>query len=35
MTKKPRILVVDDEVAMRESLRDWLMEDGYDFLLKG
>ncbi|MDY7033349.1 MAG: sigma-54 dependent transcriptional regulator [Thermodesulfobacteriota bacterium] len=30
MTKKPRILVVDDEVAMRESLRDWLMEDGYD-----
>jgi DNA-binding NtrC family response regulator len=30
MTKKPRILVVDDEAAMRESLRDWLMEDGYE-----
>jgi len=29
MTKNPRILVVDDEPAMRESLRDWLMEDGY------
>jgi DNA-binding NtrC family response regulator len=30
MTKKFRILVVDDEAAMRESLRDWLMEDGYE-----
>ncbi|MBW2615927.1 MAG: sigma-54-dependent Fis family transcriptional regulator [Deltaproteobacteria bacterium] len=30
MTKKPRILVVDDEPAMRESLKDWLMEDGYE-----
>ncbi len=30
MTKKPRILVVDDEAAMRESLKDWLMEDGYE-----
>ena len=30
MTKKPRILVVDDEVAMRESLNDWLLEDGYE-----
>jgi len=30
MSKKPRILVVDDEAAMRESLKDWLMEDGYD-----
>ena len=29
MTKTPQILVVDDEIAMRESLRDWLMEDGY------
>jgi len=29
MSKKPRILVVDDEAAMRESLKDWLMEDGY------
>jgi len=30
MAKKPRILVVDDEAAMRESLKDWLMEDGYE-----
>ena len=30
MTKKPRILVVDDEAAVRVSLRDWLMEDGYE-----
>lgn len=30
MTKKPRILVIDDEPAMRESLYDWLMEDGYE-----
>jgi len=30
MTKKARILVVDDEAAMREALKDWLMEDGYD-----
>ena len=30
MTKKPRILVVDDEAAMRESLNDWLLEDGYE-----
>lgn len=30
MNKKPRILVVDDEPAMRESLKDWLMEDGYE-----
>jgi DNA-binding NtrC family response regulator len=30
MTKKSRILVVDDEAAMRESLKDWLTEDGYD-----
>jgi len=29
MTKKARILVVDDEAAMREALKDWLMEDGY------
>ena len=29
MTKKPSILVVDDEAAMRESLRDWLMEEDY------
>ena len=30
MSKMPRILVVDDEEAMRESLNDWLKEDGYD-----
>lgn len=30
MTKKPRILVIDDEAVMRESLKDWLMEDGYE-----
>ncbi|MBW1786535.1 MAG: sigma-54-dependent Fis family transcriptional regulator [Deltaproteobacteria bacterium] len=29
MTKKPCILVVDDEAAMRESLKDWLIEDDY------
>ena len=30
MRKKPRILVVDDEWAMQEALRDWLKEDGYE-----
>ena len=30
MTKKARILVVDDEAPMRESLKDWLMEEGYE-----
>lgn len=30
MTKKIRILVVDDEAPMRESLKDWLMEEGYE-----
>jgi DNA-binding NtrC family response regulator len=30
MINKPRILVVDDESAMRESLKDWLMEDDYE-----
>ena len=30
MAKKPRILVVDDEAAMRGALKDWLMEDGYE-----
>jgi len=29
MSKMPRILVVDDEPSMRESLNDWLKEDGY------
>ena len=30
MTKNARILVVDDEAPMRESLKDWLMEEGYE-----
>ncbi len=30
MTKKARILVVDDEAPMREALSDWLKEDGYE-----
>ncbi len=30
MIKKPRILVIDDEAVMRESLKDWLMEDDYE-----
>ncbi len=30
MTKKARILIVDDEAAMREALKDWLLEDGYE-----
>jgi DNA-binding NtrC family response regulator len=29
MVAKPRILVVDDEPVVRESLRDWFTEDGY------
>ena len=35
MTRKPNILVVDDEKAMREALKDWLMEDGYEVGLAG
>ena len=30
MTKRARILVIDDEAPMRESLKDWLMEEGYE-----
>jgi DNA-binding NtrC family response regulator len=30
MSKKPSILVVDDESLMREALNDWLREDGYE-----
>ena len=30
MTKKIRILVVDDEPAVRDALGDWLREDGYE-----
>ena len=29
MADKPRILVVDDEDVVRESLREWFIEDGY------
>ena len=28
--KKKKILLVEDEAVVRESLRDWLVEDGYD-----
>ncbi len=30
MGVKAKILVVDDEYAVREALRDWLKEEGYD-----
>ena len=33
MKKMPSILVVDDEASIRESLKDWLMEDGYSVAL--
>jgi DNA-binding response OmpR family regulator len=29
-TKKKKILLVEDEAVLRESVRDWLTEDGYD-----
>ena len=28
--KKQKVLLVEDEAIVRESLRDWLIEDGYD-----
>jgi DNA-binding NtrC family response regulator len=28
--KKQKVLLVEDEKIVRESLRDWLIEDGYD-----
>ena len=28
-----RILVVDDEAVVRESLRDWLVDSGYDVVI--
>jgi CheY-like chemotaxis protein len=28
--KKKRVLLVEDEAVLRESVRDWLTEDGYD-----
>ncbi len=30
MTKKIRIMVVDDEPSVRDSIADWLREDGYE-----
>jgi DNA-binding NtrC family response regulator len=30
MSEKVRVLVVDDDKAMRNALCDWLMEDGYE-----
>jgi two-component system response regulator AtoC len=32
MQKKAKVLVVDDEAIMRESLRDWLTDAGHDVL---
>lgn len=29
-TKKRKILLVEDEAVVRESVRDWLVEDGYE-----
>jgi len=29
-SKKRKILLVEDETVLREALRDWLTEDGYD-----
>jgi len=28
--KKGKLLIVEDEAVVRESVRDWLVEDGYD-----
>lgn len=28
--KKRKVLIVEDEAVVRESVRDWLVEDGYD-----
>ncbi len=33
VAEKPCILVVDDEAAMRESIKDWLMEEGHEVAL--
>jgi DNA-binding NtrC family response regulator len=30
MVKKGKILLVEDEAVVRESVRDWLVDDGYD-----
>ena len=29
-TKKRKVLLVEDETVVRESIRDWLADDGYD-----
>ncbi len=28
--EKGKILIVEDEAVVRESLKEWLLEDGYD-----
>jgi len=33
MNKRAKILVVDDEAVVRESLRDWLIDAGYDVVI--
>jgi DNA-binding response OmpR family regulator len=33
--KKGKILLVEDETVLREALRDWLLEDGYDVEVAG
>jgi len=35
MDRPPRILVVDDETSIRESLRDWLKDLGYNVAVAG
>ena len=30
VAKKRKVLIVEDETVVREALRDWLTEDGYD-----
>ena len=33
MNEQAKILVVDDEAVVRESLRDWLVDSGYDVVI--
>jgi len=35
MQKKNKILIVDDEAIIRDSLRDWLTDAGYEVLTAG